>query len=99
MSEQGAERAVITITGIDFKPSFVGSSLVGKTKVGKEMRFFFRPDTDIRKIGSEEITKQLGEFLGEKAALPFRVGEEVQVLWKIDPATSQRTAVRITVIE
>lgn len=99
MSEAGAERTVVTVRSIDFKPSFTGSSILGRTKTGTELRFYFRSDTEIRIIGAEEVTRPIGQFLTEKSTLPFKIGEEVQVLWKVHPATYQNTAIRITVIE
>lgn len=100
MSETAAEHVVIEIAKIDLKPEFRGSSISGKDKSGKEFLLVFRPDTIIRKMTPFEVTRQLGELLGENpSSLPFRVGQEVLVAWKIDPRSSQKVAVKITVFE
>jgi len=99
MSEEQAEHAVIEITSIDLKPEFRGSALRGKDKSGIERIFIFRPDTKIRRISPVESTQQLGEILAVQSSLPFRVGQEVLVAWKVDPQSSQKIAVKITVFE
>jgi len=41
----------------------------------------------------------LGDILRQSSSSPFRIGEEVLVAWKVDPATSLQTAVKVTVLE
>ena len=100
MSEDQAQRAVVKITNIDFKPGFKASSLSGKRSTGGgEMKFLLRPDTRFHKISPVETTETLGEIVRRDSSLPFRIDEEVLVAWKIDPSTSQIMAVTITALE
>jgi hypothetical protein len=100
MSEDQAQRVVVKITNIEFKPGFKASSLSGKRSTGGgEMKFLLRPDTRIHKISPVESTETLGDIVSRTSSLPFRVDEEVLVAWKVDPATSQITAVTITALE
>lgn len=100
MSEDQAQRVVVKITSIDFKPGFKASSLSGKGSTGgREMKFFLRPDTKLHKISPVETTEALGDIVRKASSLPFRIDEEVLVAWKVDPSTSQIVAVTITALE
>jgi hypothetical protein len=99
MSEDNAERVVLQITSFDVKPGFRGSFLTGKNRSGAELRFAVRPDTAFRKISQAEISQLLSDVLRQTSSPPFRIGEEILVAWKIDPSTSQQTAVKITALE
>lgn len=100
MSEDQAQRVVVRITHIDFKPGFKASTLSGKRSTGGgEMKFLLRPDTRFHKISPTETTETLGDIIRRASSLPFRIDEEVLVAWKVDPSTSQVTAVTITALE
>jgi hypothetical protein len=99
MSEDRAESVVIKITDLDIKPGFKGSFLIGKDRAGAEFHFALRPDTLVRKISPAESTLSLSDLARQTSSPPFRIGETVVVAWKIDPSTSQQTAVKITALE
>jgi hypothetical protein len=100
MSEDQAQRVVVKITNIDFNPGFKTSSLSGKRSAGGgEMKFFLRPDTRFHKISPAETTETLGDIVRRTSSLPFRIDEEVLIAWKVDPSTSQITAVTVTALE
>jgi hypothetical protein len=99
MSEDQAQRVVVKITSIDFKPGFRASSFSGKPSAGGEIKFLLRPDTRFHKISPVETTQTLGDIVKRASSLPFRIDEEILVAWKVDPSTSQITAVTITALE
>jgi hypothetical protein len=100
MSEDNAQQVVIEISKVDFKPEFRGSTISGKDKLGAELIFVFRHDTMIRHMSPAEWTRQLGEVLAANGSkLPFQEDEEVLVTWKYDPSTSQKVAIKITILE
>jgi hypothetical protein len=100
MSEAMAETVVIDITKVELKAEVKGAYILGKDKAGSEYLLTLRPDTKIRRITPFDVTRQLGEFQRDyPSGSPFRVGQEVLVAWRLDPKSSRKVAIKITVFE
>lgn len=93
MSEEGAEQTLITLTQLNIK----GSYIAGKHQAGILLFFFLRPDTKIQMLGPAKTTRQWREFTG--LTPPLRLHQKILVAWKVDPASSRKVAIKLSLME
>ena len=86
---------MIEITKYDLEKSTIS----GKTKDGQELSFRFSPKTKVRRLTPVDLTRTMGELrLAQPHSFPLDLNQEVLVEWKLDPRTSDRVAVGVTVL-
>ncbi len=100
MSEEGTEQVVITITRVDQRPDFKGATIAGKDRARHPLVFLLRSNTKIRRLSPTDSTQTLGQILAaDVSQLPFFLNTEVLITWRLDLATSEKLAVKVTLLQ